>query len=75
MKKILCIAALSVLFSMTALADGEMGGGNKTCTSNCLANPDIQVETTKNAETSKSLSEITNDYFGKMVNYFIEVAF
>jgi hypothetical protein len=75
MKKILCIAALSVCVSLTALADGDMGTGNKSCTTNCIANPDTQVEMTKVAETSKSLSETANDYFSKMVNYFIEITF
>jgi hypothetical protein len=75
MKKILCIAGLSVVFSMSALADGDMGAGGKTCTHNCLANPDTQVETTKVAGTNKSLTETANDYFGEIVKYFTDIAF
>jgi hypothetical protein len=75
MKKILCIIGLSVVFSLSALADGDMGAGGKTCTINCLANPDTQVEMTKDAGTSKSLTETANDYFSEMVKYFIEIAY
>ncbi len=75
MKKILCIAALCACLSLTAFADGDIGQGNKTCTTNCIANPETQVETTKVSATSKSLSETANDYFSKMVNYFIEISF
>jgi hypothetical protein len=75
MKKILCILGLSVVFSMSVLAEGDMGLGGKTCTTNCSANPVTQVETTKDAETSKSLTETANDYFGEMFKYFIEIAF
>jgi hypothetical protein len=75
MKKILCIIGLSVLFSLSVFADGGIGTGNKTCTTNCLANPDAQVEMTKVAATSKSLTETVNDYFSKMVNYFNEITF
>jgi hypothetical protein len=75
MKKILCILGLSVLFSLSVFADGEIGTGGKTCTTNCIANPDTQVEITKVFATSKSLSETTNDYFSKIVNYFIEITF
>jgi hypothetical protein len=75
MKKILCIIGLSVLFSLTIFADGGIATGGKTCTTNCIANPDTQVEMTKVAATSKSLSETANDYFSKIVNYFIEISF
>jgi hypothetical protein len=75
MKKILCILGLSVIFSLSVFADGEVGTGHKTCTTNCIANPDTQVEMTKVAATSKSLSETANDYFDKIVNYFIEISF
>jgi hypothetical protein len=75
MKKTLCILGLSVIFSLTAFADGDIGAGHKTCTTNCIANPDTQVEMTKVAATSESLGEIANDYFGKMVNYLIEISF
>jgi hypothetical protein len=75
MKKILCIIGLSVIFSLSALADGDMGAGGKTCTTNCLANPDTQVEMTKDAGTNKSLTETANDYFGEMFKYFTGIAF
>jgi hypothetical protein len=79
MKKILCILGLSVVFSLSALADGEMGAGGKTCsatsTTNCLINPDDRVETTKDAGTIKSITETANDYFGKIVTYFTDIAF
>jgi hypothetical protein len=75
MKKILCIIGLSVLFSLSVFADGEVGIGNKTCTTNCLANPDTQVEMTKVTGTSKSLTETANDYFGEIVKYFTGIAF
>jgi hypothetical protein len=75
MKKVLFTALLCASFSLAALADGDGGVGNKSCTTNCLANPDTQVEMTKVAATSKSLSETANDYFSKMVNYFIEITF
>jgi hypothetical protein len=51
MKKILCVMGLSVLLSLSVLADGDIPTGGKTCTANsannCLVNPDAQVETTK----------------------------
>jgi hypothetical protein len=75
MKKILCIIGLSVVFSMSVLADGEIPTGGKTCTTNCLANPDTQVEMTKDAGTNKSLTETANDYFGEIVKYFTEITF
>jgi hypothetical protein len=75
MKKILCIIGLSVIFSLSVFADGEMGTGNKSCTTNCLANPDTQVEMTKGTGTSKSLTEVANDYFNNITKYFIEIAF
>jgi hypothetical protein len=75
MKKILCILGLSVLFSLSVFADGEIGIGGKTCTTNCLANPDAQVEMTKGTGTSKSFTETANDYFNNMAKYFIEIAF
>jgi hypothetical protein len=73
MKKILCIACLSVLFSLSALADGGMEAG-KSCT-NCIANPDTQVEQVKDSPASKSLTETANDYFNQLTKYFIEIAF
>jgi hypothetical protein len=75
MKKVFFIALLCASFSLTALADGDGGVGNKTCTTNCVANPDTQVEMTKVAATSKSVTETANDYFSKIVNYFIEITF
>jgi hypothetical protein len=74
MKKILCIACLSVLFSLSALADGGMGLGGKTCT-NCFANPDTQVEQVKDLPASKSITETANEYFNNITKYFIEIAF
>jgi hypothetical protein len=75
MKKILCVMGLCVVLSLTVLADGDLGTGGKTCTTNCFANPDTQVENTKDAGTNKSLSETANDYFSKITKYFIEIAF
>ena len=69
MKKIICIAGLSVLLSVSAFADGGMELG-KTCT-NCIVNPNTQVETTKDTKTSESIT----DYFNETVKYFIEIAF
>jgi uncharacterized protein YdeI (BOF family) len=78
MKKILCIMAVSVLFSLSIFADGEIGTGNKACTANsannCLVNPDAQVETTKDTGTIKSITETANDYFGNIVKYFTDIA-
>jgi hypothetical protein len=75
MKKILCTISLCVLFSLPALADGVMGAGNKTCTSNCFANPDVQVQPAKDLPAGKSLTETVNDYFNKITGYFIEIGF
>jgi hypothetical protein len=75
MKKILSIACLSVLFSLSALADGGMTTGNRTCTTDCIANPDTQVEQVKDSPTSKSLTETANEYFNNITKYFIEIAF
>lgn len=75
MKKILCILGLSMIFSLPVFADGEIGTGNKSCPTNCIVNPDTQVETTKISATSKLLTEITNDYYSKITSYFIEIAF
>ena len=61
---------LSAVLSLTALADGEIGTGGKACSTNCLVNPETKV-----TETNKSINEITNDYFNKMLDYFIEIAF
>jgi hypothetical protein len=74
MKKILCIVSLSVILSLSALADGGMEAG-KTCTTNCIANPDPQVEQVKDLPASKSLTETANDYFNNITKYFIEIAF
>ncbi len=74
MKKILSIVSLSVLFSLSALADGGMASGGKTCT-NCFVNPDTQVEQVKNLPASKSFTETANDYFNNITKYFIEIAF
>jgi hypothetical protein len=71
MKKILCTVCLSVLFSLSALADGGMELGGKTCTTNCIANPDTQVEQVKDLPASKSIT----DYFNNITKYFIEIAF
>jgi hypothetical protein len=75
MKKILCTVSLSVLFSLSALADGGIPTGGKTCTTDCIANPDTQVEQVKDSPTSKSLTETANDYFNNITKYFIEIAF
>jgi hypothetical protein len=75
MKKILSIVCLSVLFSLSALADGGMEAGGKTCTTNCIANPDTQVEQVKDSPASKSLTETANEYFNNITKYFIEIAF
>ncbi len=75
MKKILCIVCLSVLFSLSALADGTMELGGKACTANCFANPDIQVEQVKDLPASKSFTETANEYFNNITKYFIEIAF
>jgi hypothetical protein len=78
MKKILCVMCLSVVFSLSIFAD-EIGTGNKACTANsannCLVNPDAQVETTKDTETIKSITETANYYFGNIVKYFTDIAF
>jgi hypothetical protein len=74
MKKILCIACLSVLFSLSALADGGIGTGNKSCT-NCFVNPDTQVEQVKDLPASKSFTETAGDYFNNITKYLIEIAF
>jgi hypothetical protein len=75
MKKITCVVVLVVVCSLTALADGDMGAGTRTCTNNCLVAPESRVEITKDTEATKSLAEATNDYFSKIANYFIEIAF
>jgi hypothetical protein len=75
MKKVLCILGLSMIFSLSALADGDMGAGGKTCTSNCFANPVNEVQMTKETATNRSLTETTTTYFNEMVKYFIEIAF
>ncbi len=75
MKKILCIAALSVCFLLTALADGDMGSGTKTCTSNCGNFHETTIETTIKPEETKTLIETTNDFFNKISDYFIELTF
>jgi hypothetical protein len=75
MKKILFTACLSVLFSLSVMADGGMGAGNRTCTTNCIANPDTQVEQVKDSPASKSLTETANEYFNHITKYFIEIAF
>jgi hypothetical protein len=75
MKKILSIVCLSVLFSLSALADGGMGAGTKTCTTNCIAKPDTQVEQVKDSSASKSITETANEYFNNIAKYFIEIAF
>ncbi len=73
MKKILSIVCLSVIFSLSALADGGMELG-KTCT-NCITNPDTQVEQVKDLPASKSFTETANEYFNNITKYFIEIAF
>ncbi len=75
MKKILCTVSLSVLFSLSALADGGMSTGTKSCTTNCIANPDAQVEQVKALPASKSFTETANEYFNNITKYFIEIAF
>jgi hypothetical protein len=74
MKKILSIVCLSVLFSLSALADGGMSAG-RSCTTNCIANPDTQVEQVKDLPASKSITETANEYFNNITKYFIEIAF
>ncbi len=74
MKKILCVIGLSAVLSMSALADGDIGNGGKTCT-NCFVNPATQVETSNDQEKPKPQTEIINDYFFKMLDYFTEIAF
>jgi hypothetical protein len=75
MKKIFCIVCLTVLFSLSALADGGMVAGGKSCTSNCLANPETQVAQVKDSPVSKSLTETANDYFNSFTKFFIEISF
>lgn len=75
MKKLLCIVCLSVLFSISALADGGMTTGNKSCTTNCIVNPDTVIEQVKDPQTAKSLTETANEYFNNLTKYFIEIAF
>jgi hypothetical protein len=75
MKKILSIVCLSVFFSLSALADGGMLAGGRSCTTNCIANPDTQIEQVKDLPASKSLTETANDYFNKLTEYFIEITF
>jgi hypothetical protein len=74
MKKILCTLSLCVLFSLSALADGGMTAG-RSCPTNCIANPDTQVEQVKDSSASKSITETANDYFNNIAKYFIEIAF
>jgi hypothetical protein len=75
MKKILSVACLSVLFSLSALADGVMSAGGRSCATNCIANPDTQVEQVKDSPASKSITETASDYFNNITKYFIEIAF
>ncbi len=75
MKKVLSIACLSVIFSLSALADGGIGTGNRSCTTNCIANLDTQIEQVKELPASKSFTETANDYFNNITKYFIEIAF
>jgi hypothetical protein len=75
MKKILCALSLSVLFSLSALADGGMEAGGKTCTTNCFANSGSQIEPEKESQNAKSITETVDDYFNNMTKYLIEIAF
>jgi hypothetical protein len=52
-----------------------MTAGRGSCTSNCIANPDTQVEQVKDSPASKSLTETANEYFNNITKYFIEIAF
>jgi hypothetical protein len=73
MKKILCTVILCVLFSLSALADGGMSAG-KTCT-NCIINPDTQIEQVKDSPESKSFTETADEYLNNITKYFIEITF
>jgi hypothetical protein len=75
MKKILYTVGLCVLFSLSALADGGMEAGGRTCTTNCFASPNSQVEKVKDPQKTKSLTETAEDYFNSITKYFIEIAF
>jgi hypothetical protein len=75
MKKILSIVSLSVLFSLSALADGGIGTGNRSCTTNCVANSDTQIERVKDLPASESFTETTGEYFNNITKYFIEIVF
>jgi hypothetical protein len=75
MKNILGIVCLSVVLSLTAFADGEMGQGNKTCTSNCPAFRDTTVEVTVNPDKTTTLIDTKNDYLNKILDYLTELAF
>jgi hypothetical protein len=75
MKKILCTIGFSVLFSLSVLADGTMEAGRKTCTSNCVANPDTQIQQVKDSPASKSITETATDYFNSFTKFFIEISF
>ena len=75
MKKILFTVCLSVLFSLPVMADGGMASGGRTCTTNCIASPDTQIEQVKDLPASKSFTETANEYFNNITKYFIEIAF
>jgi hypothetical protein len=64
-----------MLFSLSALADGGVPTGNRSCTTNCVANPDTQVEQVKDSPASKSITETATDYFNSFTKFFIEISF
>ena len=71
MKSIFKLILVVSLFSSVAFADGDMGNGNKTCTSNCLAAPP-QLTEKDSASTQPDDSTLTaiQEYLNSIFKYF-----
>ncbi len=57
MKKHIATATILLAFSLTVLADGDLGTGGKSCSSNCFANQ--QTTVTKEDKTTNKPSVLS----------------
>ncbi len=70
MKSTIKLFLIVTLFVSTAFADGDMGSGGKTCTTNCLTDNQTNESTDEDSnptESDKSVLIIIQDYLNTTI--------
>jgi hypothetical protein len=72
MKSAVKLVLIVTLFSSVVFADGEMGNGGKTCTSNCLTTTQTTGKEAKQPEINDSILTFVQSYWDSIFEYLTD---